>query len=55
MKWETIDKYQIDDLMAGKDPRPPMDEIDTGIPSPGPKLDKPDDKSVNTHKPVGQV
>lgn len=23
MKWETIDKYQIEDLMAGKEPRPP--------------------------------
>ena len=23
MKWETIDKYQIEDLMAGRDPRPP--------------------------------
>ncbi|WP_020563336.1 ATP-dependent zinc metalloprotease FtsH [Methylosarcina fibrata] len=55
MKWETIDKYQIDDLMAGKDPRPPMDEIDTGIPSPGPKLDKPDDKSVKAGEPVQQV
>ena len=25
MEWETIDKEQIDDIMAGKDPRPPKD------------------------------
>ncbi|MGZ8188796.1 MAG: ATP-dependent zinc metalloprotease FtsH, partial [Methylosarcina sp.] len=55
MKWETIDKYQIDDLMAGKDPRPPQDEVNTG-PSEGKKLDKPDDESITvTKKPVGQV
>jgi cell division protease FtsH len=55
MKWETIDKYQIDDLMAGKDPRPPLDEIDGGAKSPGTPLDKPDDKTVTTQKPVGQL
>jgi cell division protease FtsH len=55
MKWETIDKYQIDDLMAGKDPRPPLDEIDGGAKSPGTPLDKPDDKTVTTQKPVRQV
>jgi cell division protease FtsH len=27
MKWETIDKYQIEDLMAGREPRPPVQEI----------------------------
>ncbi len=25
MKWETIDREQIQDIMAGKDPRPPKD------------------------------
>ncbi|MGZ8142943.1 MAG: ATP-dependent zinc metalloprotease FtsH, partial [Methylosarcina sp.] len=54
MKWETIDKYQIDDLMAGKDPRPPQDEVNAG-PSEGKKFDKPDDKPLNTNKPVGQI
>ncbi|NOU23100.1 MAG: ATP-dependent zinc metalloprotease FtsH, partial [Methyloglobulus sp.] len=29
MKWETIDKSQIDDLMAGKDPKPPTDTNDS--------------------------
>ncbi len=28
MKWETIDRLQIDDLMAGKEARPPMDHSD---------------------------
>ena len=56
MKWETIDKYQIDDLMAGKDPRPPQDEMDARTQSEGKKLDKPDDESITvTKKPVGQV
>jgi len=27
MKWETIDRSQIDDLMAGKEARPPVDYI----------------------------
>jgi len=26
MKWETIDRLQIDDLMARRDPRPPQDD-----------------------------
>ena len=25
IKWETIDRLQIDDLMAGKEARPPME------------------------------
>jgi cell division protease FtsH len=25
LEWETIDAEQIDDIMAGKDPRPPKD------------------------------
>lgn len=28
MKWETIDRWQIDDLMAGKEVRPPMEYVD---------------------------
>jgi cell division protease FtsH len=54
MKWETIDKRQIDDLMAGKEPRPPVDDSDsTGRTS----LHKPDkggdDRSINIGRPVG--
>jgi cell division protease FtsH len=26
IKWEPIDKDQIDDLMAGNKPRPPLDD-----------------------------
>ncbi|MDD5272170.1 MAG: ATP-dependent zinc metalloprotease FtsH [Methylovulum sp.] len=29
MKWETIDKDQIDAMMAGRDPEPPTDDNDT--------------------------
>jgi cell division protease FtsH len=29
MKYETIDSNQVDDLMAGKEPRPPSDWIDS--------------------------
>ena len=25
LEWETIDSDQLDDIMAGKDPRPPKD------------------------------
>ena len=25
LEWETIDSEQLDDIMAGKDPRPPKD------------------------------
>jgi cell division protease FtsH len=25
LEWETIDKDQIDDIMAGREPRPPKD------------------------------
>ncbi|WP_024298072.1 ATP-dependent zinc metalloprotease FtsH [Methylomicrobium lacus] len=58
MKWETIDKAQIDDLMAGRDPRPPMDDHDTTGRTDLQKPDKGDDKTVNINKPnkpVGQV
>ena len=54
MKWETIDKSQIDDLMAGKDPKPPADGNDSSNkPDTTPKQDTtitPDFK-----KPAGQV
>jgi cell division protease FtsH len=35
MKYETIDTKQIDDIMAGKTPRPPSDWSDEG-PTSGP-------------------
>ena len=28
MKWETIDRWQIDDLMSGKEARPPREYSD---------------------------
>jgi cell division protease FtsH len=54
MKWETIDKSQIDDLMAGKDPKPPTDSSN----DPTNKTEPPkQDITVNTNltKPAGQV
>ncbi len=60
MKWETIDKDQIDDLMAGKDPRPPKDDNEIpGKPTytKQDKVDisKPIKTNINKNKPAGQV
>jgi cell division protease FtsH len=56
MKWETIDKSQIDDLMAGKEPKPPVDTND--LPSKSDMTDTPkQDTNVKPDmtKPAGQV
>jgi cell division protease FtsH len=53
MKWETIDKNQIDDLMAGKEPRPPLDESDASGRTTLQKSDKGDDRNINIGRPVG--
>ncbi|MEC4746913.1 cell division protein FtsH, partial [Methylomicrobium sp. Wu6] len=55
MKWETIDKNQIDDLMAGRDPRPPMDDNDSAGRARLEKSDKGEDRSVNIGSPIGQI
>ncbi|NOS89707.1 MAG: cell division protein FtsH, partial [Methylococcaceae bacterium] len=59
MKWETIDKDQIDDLMSGKDPRPPQDDNETSKPiyAKQEKVDitKPVKTKINKNKPAGQV
>ena len=60
MKWETINKDQIDDLMAGKEPRPPQDDNDSaGKPSytKPDKVDisKPVKTAIDKKKPAGQV
>jgi cell division protease FtsH len=56
MKWETIDKHQIEDLMSGKDPRPPADEIETGTKTPASKTpDKSDETGIKSNHPVGQI
>ena len=55
MKWETIDKPQIDDLLAGKDPRPPADSNNGNDKSDHtPKQDLPPAKPT-WDKPAGQV
>ncbi|MDD5276868.1 MAG: ATP-dependent zinc metalloprotease FtsH [Methylovulum sp.] len=62
MKWETIDKDQIDTLMAGKDPQPPKDDNDQSNMANVNTQEKAgtvDAKSVKTNitknKPAGQV
>ncbi len=54
MKWETIDKAQIDDLMAGKDPKPPVDSNDS---SNKPDITPKQDTTITSDfkKPAGQV
>ena len=64
MKWETIDKDQIDDLMAGKNPQPPKEEhiivsaaVEEEV-APPPKLTvKKQEKNnpINFKKPAGRV
>jgi len=41
MKYETIDRFQIDDIMAGKEPRPPKNWGDSG-PAGGVKAEEPE-------------
>jgi len=60
MKWETIDKDQIDDLMAGNEPRPPQDidslSINTEIFTKQDKVDvNPIKTNIDKNKPAGQV
>ncbi|MDO9423547.1 MAG: cell division protein FtsH, partial [Methylobacter sp.] len=61
MKWETIDRLQIEDLMAGKNPRPPAgdDDLQVGKSSePGDEVKDKTDKKVlkaTINKPAGQV
>jgi len=59
MKWETIDKDQIDDLMAGNEPRPPKEDevIQPNTYNKQEKVDitKPTKTNINKSKPAGQV
>jgi cell division protease FtsH len=59
MKWETIDKDQIDDLMAGKDARPPKEDIVSTKPTNEMQekidINKPIVTNINKNKPAGQV
>ncbi|CAG7856326.1 cell division protease FtsH [biofilm metagenome] len=56
MKWETIDKTQIDDLMAGKDPKPPVDNNPSSGSSDTPDIPKQDTTvAPDFKKPAGQV
>ena len=60
MKWETIDKDQIDDLMAGNEPRPPQEDDDSASKTTYTKqekvdISKPTKININKNKPAGQV
>lgn len=59
MKWETIDKDQIDQLMAGQDPTPPKDDNDRFTRPNLTKQEKIESKPVKSNmikgKPAGQV
>ena len=60
MKWETIDKDQIDDLMAGNEPRPPQEDDDSASKTTYTKqekvdISKPKKININKNKPAGQV
>ncbi len=63
MKWETIDKDQIDALMAGKDPKPPRDGNEGSDMANVLKQEKTEvvvdaktvKTNINKNKPAGQV
>ena len=59
MKWETIDKDQIDDLMSGNDARPPKEDEEPTktVYTQQEKVDivKPVNTHINKNKPAGQV
>ncbi len=52
MKYETIDKEQIDDIMAGKEPRPPEDWMDDDGPRSGTTASNSKDDAKDTG-PIG--
>ncbi|MFA5983393.1 MAG: ATP-dependent zinc metalloprotease FtsH [Methylococcaceae bacterium] len=58
MKWETIDRLQIDDLMARKDPKPPKDSNDNPdrhSSSGDKKQEKIKSEAPVSNKPAGQI
>ena len=52
MKYETIDKEQIDDIMEGKEPRPPQDWMDDDEPTSGTTASSSKDEPKDTG-PIG--
>ncbi|SJM95314.1 ATP-dependent zinc metalloprotease FtsH [Crenothrix polyspora] len=55
MEWETIDKVQIEDLMAGRTPKPPKDDNNTPNHHDYTKHDKSDNTDIKMNKVAGQV
>ena len=66
MKWETLDRLQIEDLMAGKDPRQPVEDDDVQASKPSESSNEAPENEVQgkadkevlkgrPNKPAGQV
>ena len=55
LEWETLNSEQIDDIMAGKEPRPPQgtDDSDGSAKTEKPKVKKPKIKP-SLDKPAGE-
>ncbi|NOT83937.1 MAG: cell division protein FtsH, partial [Methylococcaceae bacterium] len=54
MKWETIDRSQIDDLMAGREPKP-LPDINSGSGSKTDYTGQDQGNKPNLVKPAGQL
>ena len=52
LDWETIDSHQIDDIMAGKPPRPPKPVDKAENKSPPPKKPRDSSGTVSPSKPL---
>ncbi|MEC7368926.1 MAG: ATP-dependent metalloprotease, partial [Pseudomonadota bacterium] len=54
LEYETIDKSQIDDIMAGRKPQPPSDWNDDDSPmNPSAGTDSAEDDQTGSGKPIG--
>ena len=54
MKYETIDSSQIDDIMAGKTPKPPKDWGDDSEPKSGEEVDASEGVDASSNNEVGE-
>lgn len=55
LEYETIDRAQIDDIMAGKKPQPPADWDDKDDPAPGKGAKSKEDQKPRPTGPVGDA
>ena len=54
LEWETIDGDQIDDILAGRDPRPPKAPV-TGSAKPEPRKEEPAREAQPEMKPLNDA